>query len=220
MPGVDAPVGTRISGIGSDRGRNAQVTWKHLLQQTSEWEGECFGVPDTLDRYRSVQFQEVAPAGNKGDPRLLQEPGCYWEYNDARVNQLSLALMHLFGRPLADVFRDSIIQPIGAGDGWRWVGYDNSWIDLDGRRVHSVPGGSHWGGGLSIVSLDQARVGQLLLDQGRANCHQVISAASIKSMLTPCAIAQFYGYLTWLNRTRRAFPSVPASSSFAIGAGT
>jgi hypothetical protein len=36
---------------------------------------------------------------------------------------------------------------------------------------------------------------------------------------TPCAIAPFYGYLIWLNRTQREFPSVPASSSFAIGAG-
>ncbi|MEO5862316.1 MAG: serine hydrolase [Burkholderiales bacterium] len=220
LPNVDEPVGARISGIGFDQGRNAQVTWKHLLQQTSEWEGECFGVPDQVDRYRTVQFQQVTVAGKKGDQRPLQTPGCYWEYNDVRVNQLSLALMHLFGRPLAEVFRDSIMQPIGAGDGWSWVGYDNAWIDLGGRRVQSVPGGTHWGGGLSIGSVDQARVGQLLLDDGRANGGQVISAQWMQSMRAPCAIAPFYGYLIWLNRTQRVFPSVPASSYFAIGAGS
>lgn len=219
LPDVDEPVGTRISSIGFDQGRNAQVTWKHLLQQTSEWEGECFGVPDQVDRYRTVQFQQAAAAGKKGDLRPLQTPGSYWEYNDVRVNQLSLALMHLFGRPLPDVFRDSIMQPIGASDRWSWVGYDNAWIDLGGRRVQSVPGGTHWGGGLSIGSIDQARVGQLLLDDGRANGRQVISAEWMQSMRTPCAIAPFYGYLIWLNRTQRVFPSVPASSCFAIGAG-
>jgi CubicO group peptidase (beta-lactamase class C family) len=38
-------------------------------------------------------------------------------------------------------------------------------------------------------------------------------------MRTPCAIAPFYGYLVWLNQDRRIFPSAPASSYFAIGAG-
>ena len=53
LPDVEEPVGARVRGIGFDAGRNAQVTWEHLLQQTSEWEGECFGVPDQVDRYRT-----------------------------------------------------------------------------------------------------------------------------------------------------------------------
>jgi CubicO group peptidase (beta-lactamase class C family) len=220
LPNVDEPVGARISGIGFDEGRNARVTWAHLLQQTSEWEGECFGVPDQVDRYRTVQFQGAAAAGKKGDPRPLQTPGSYWEYNDVRINQLSLALLHLFGRPLPEVFRETIMQPIGASDRWSWVGYDNAWIELAGRRVQSVPGGSHWGGGMSIGSIDQARVGQLLLDDGRAQGRQVISSEWIGRMRTPCTIAPFYGYLIWLNHARRVFPSVPASSYFAIGAGS
>ena len=220
LPDVDEPVGARISGIGFDKGRNARVTWAHLLQQTSEWEGECFGVPDQVDRYRTLQFQAAAAKGKKGDPRPLRVPGTFWEYNDVRINQLSLALLHLFERPLPKVFRDAIMKPIGASNQWRWVGYDNSWIDLNGHRVQSVPGGTHWGGGMSIGSLDQARVGQLLLNDGKANGHQVISATWIKRMRTPCTIAPFYGYLIWLNHAQGVFPSVPESSYFAIGAGT
>jgi CubicO group peptidase (beta-lactamase class C family) len=220
LPDVDEPVGARISGIGFDEGRNAQVTWAHLLQQISEWEGECFGVPDQVERYRRVQFQGTPALGNKGDARPLRTPGTYWEYNDVRINQLSLALLHLFSRPLPEVFRETIMQPIGASDQWSWVGYDNAWIELAGRRIQSVPGGTHWGGGISIGSVDQARVGQMLLDEGRANGRQVISPQWIERMRTPCAIAPFYGYLIWLNHARRVFPSVPASSYFAIGAGS
>ena len=220
LPDVDEPVGARIANIGFDTGRNSQVTWAHLLQQTSEWEGECFGVPDQVDRYRTLQFQGSAAKGRKGDPRPLQAPGSYWEYNDVRINQLSLALLHLFGRPLPEIFREAIMQPIGASDRWRWVGYDTSWIYLDGQRVQSVPGGSHWGGGVSIGSLDQARVGQLLLDDGKVNGRQVISAQWIERMRTPSAIAPFYGYLVWINHAQRIFSSVPASSYFAIGAGS
>jgi CubicO group peptidase (beta-lactamase class C family) len=217
---VQEPVGIRVRGIGFDEGRNAQATWEHLLQQTSEWEGECFGVPDQVDRYRTVQFQGTAPAGKKGDPRPLAAPGTHWEYNDVRINQLSLALLHLFGRPLPEIFREAIMQPIGASDRWSWAGYDDAWIELGGQKVQSVPGGTHWGAGVSISSIDQGRVGQLLLDDGRANGRQVISSEWIERMRRPCPIAPFYGYLTWLNHAQRIFPSVPASSYFAIGAGS
>jgi CubicO group peptidase (beta-lactamase class C family) len=177
-------------------------------------------MPDQVEHHRRVSHDPKPPAGKKGERRALQRPGTYWEYNDVRINQLSLALLHLFGRPLPEVFREAIMQPIGASAQWRWVGYDNAWIELRGRRVQSVPGGTHWGGGVSIGSIDQARVGQLLLDNGKANGRQVISAGWIERMRRPCAIAPFYGYLIWLNHAQRIFPSVPASSYFAIGAGT
>ncbi len=220
LPDPDERVGARIHGIGFDDGRNADVTWAHLLQQTSEWEGECFGLPDQVDRYRTLQFQGAAPAGRKGDPRPLQAPGSFWEYNDVRINQLSLALLHLFGRPLPEVFREAIMDPIGASDRWRWEGYDDAWVEIGGRRMQSVPGGTHWGAGISIGSVDQARVGQMILDDGRADGRQVLSKAWVDRMRTPCAIAPFYGYLLWLNHERRVFPSAPASSCFAIGAGS
>jgi CubicO group peptidase (beta-lactamase class C family) len=220
LPDVHEPVGARAPGIGFDTGRNAQITWEHLLQQTSEWEGECFGLPDTVDRYRTVQFQGGAATGTKGDARPLQAPGTYWEYNDVRINQLSLALLYLFRRPLPEVFRECIMRPIGASENWRWDGYDNAWVEIEGRRMQSVPGGTHWGGGVSIGSVDQARVGQLLLDDGMCGGRRVLSAEWIARMRTPCAIAPFYGYLVWLNQARRIFPSVPESSYFAIGAGS
>ncbi len=219
LPDVDEAVCVRVPGIGFDKGQNALITWAQLLQQTSEWEGECFGVPDQADRYRAVTFGK-APAGKKGDPRPLQKPGTYWEYNDVRINQFSLALLHLFQRALPDVFREAIMQPIGASDQWNWVGYDNAWVQVAGQRVQSVPGGSHWGGGLSISSEDQALIGQMLLDEGQAKGQQVISADWVQRMRTPSTIAPYYGYLVWLNHEQKVFPSVPESSYFAIGAGS
>ena len=219
LPEVDEPVVARLPGIGFDSAHNRGVTWAQLLQQTSEWEGECFGVPDQVDRYRTVHFQPNPASGRKGDARPLQAPGSYWEYNDVRINQLSLALLHLYQRPLPQVFAEAIMRPLGTSEDWRWVGYDHAWVDLNGARVQSVPGGSHWGGGVSISSLDQARIGQLLLDEGRHEGRQLISAEWIRNMRVPCALAPFYGYLIWLNRERSVFPSVNAASYFAIGAG-
>lgn len=219
MPDVNEPVHVRVPGIGFDNGNNALITWAHLLQQTSEWQGELFGLPDQADHYRAVTFGEP-PAGKKGELRPLQKPGSYWEYNDVRINQFSLALLHLFQRPLPEVFREAIMQPLGATENWNWVGYDNAWVEVAGRRVQSVPGGTHWGGGLSISSDDQALIGQMLLDEGSVNGKRVLSADWIRRMRTPGELAPYYGYLVWLNHQQKMFPSVPASSYFAVGAGS
>ncbi|MFN7641523.1 MAG: serine hydrolase, partial [Burkholderiales bacterium] len=135
LPDVHEPVIRRVPGIGFEGGRNPEITWHQLLQQTSEWEGSVFGLPEQVDRWRAVQYQPVPPAGRKGDARPLQAPGSYWEYNDVRINQLSLALLHLFGRPLPEVFAEAIMRPIGASDRWRWEGYRNAWVTVRGRRM-------------------------------------------------------------------------------------
>jgi CubicO group peptidase (beta-lactamase class C family) len=219
LPDVDEPVGRRVRGIGFDEGNNAMVTWRHLLTQTSEWSGEVFGFSDQADHYRTVTFGKPT-GGVKGQPRPLQPPGTYWEYNDVRINQLSLALLHLFKQPLPEVFREAITRPIGASEDWQWVGYDNSWVTVAGQRVQSVPGGTHWGGGLSIGAADQALIGRMMLDDGAARGRQVLSKEWLQQMRTPCPLAPYYGWLIWLNHERRPFPSLPASSSFAIGAGS
>lgn len=220
LPDVDEPVRARVPGIGFDTGNNALITWRHLLQQTSEWEGERFGVSDQADRYRAVTFG-AAPDGKKGDPRPLQTPGTYWEYNDVRINQLSYALLHLFRQPLPEIFRDAVMRPIGASETWNWACYDNAWVSIDGVLMPSVPGGSHWGAGMSISSEDQALIGQMLLNDGRAqDGKQVISHDWLRAMRTPSELAPYYGYLIWLNDGQKMFPSVPESSFFGVGAGS
>lgn len=74
---------------------------------------------------------------------------------------------------------------------------------------------------MSISSEDQALVGQMMLNEGvAANGNRVLSAEWIRQMQVPCALAPFYGYLVWLNKDQKVFPSVPASSYFAVGAGS
>ncbi len=224
LPDVGEPVFTRVPNIGFDSAHNRRITWRQLLEQTSEWEGACFGLPDTVDRYRTVSHDPRPPAGKKGDARPLQTPGTYWEYNDVRINQLSLALLHLFREPLPEVFRDAILRPLNAGENFAWRGYDDGWmeiVDRDGvkRKMQSVPGGTHWGGGVSISARDQARIGQLLLNDGAHNGAQLIPTTWAKRMREPCYIAPFYGWLMWLNPDGTQFPVASKDASFMIGAG-
>ena len=212
-------VSERLPGIGFDSPHNRAITWEHLLTQTSEWEGVCFGMPDQVEHYRHVAHDPKPAGGRKGDKRPLQEPGTYWEYNDVRINQLSLALLHLFRRPLPEVFMESVLTPLGGGAGFRWAGYDDAWVEIDGRRMQSVPGGTHWGAGVSIGARDQARIAQLMLDGGAHDGEQLVPREWIHRMQQPCAIAPFYGWLTWLNRNGRLFADASRASWFMIGAG-
>src|SRR5688572_6485681 len=219
LPDPNEPVVARVPGIGFEAAHNRAVTWRHLLEQTSEWEGSNFGIPDSVDRYRHVNHEPRPPQGKKGEKRPLQAPGTYWEYNDVRINQLSLALLHLFRQPLEKVFLENVLQPIGGGRDFRWEGYDDAWVNIDGQRMPSVPGGTHWGGGVSISARDQARVGQLFLDEGLHQGRQVIPRDWVRRMQEPNAVAPFYGLLTWLNRDGRMFADASRASWFMFGAG-
>ncbi len=219
LPDADEPVAVRLPGIGFDSAHNRPITWRQLFDQTSEWEGSCFGLPDQVDRWRTVAHDPKPPGGRKGDARPLQTPGTYWEYNDVRINQLALALLHLFGKPLPEVFADALMQPLGASSDWQWQGYDAAWVDIAGRRVQSVPGGTHWGGGVAISARDQARLGQLMLNEGRHGDQQLVPAAWVQQMRQPGALAPFYGWLMWLNSDGLQFPGASAASSFMVGAG-
>ena len=220
LPDADEPVVARLPGIGFESAPNRPVTWAHLLTQTSEWEGSCFGLPDTVDRWRTVAHDPRPAGGPKGGARPLQPAGSYWEYNDVRINQLALALLHLFRAPLPQIFLERVLRPLGGGEGFAWEGYDEAWVDLPGvGRVQSVPGGSHWGGGVSIGARDQARIGQLFLEGGVAGGRQVVPSAWLERMAEPCPVAPFYGCLLWLNRGGLAFPGMSERAVFMVGAG-
>jgi CubicO group peptidase (beta-lactamase class C family) len=143
----------------------------------------------------------------------------FWEYNDVRVNRLSLALLRLWQRPLPEVFRELVMESIGASPDWEWHGYRNSYVEVDRRRVQSVSGGSHWGGGVLIHARDQARIGLLMLHGGEWGGRRVLSREWIARIREPCALNPQYGYLWWLNTDRKWLPSAPMDSYFASGAG-
>jgi CubicO group peptidase (beta-lactamase class C family) len=199
--------------------QNRSITWRHLLQQTSEWEGTLWGKPDSIDHNRNVGRAELGGPG-KGTQRSLRAPGSYWEYNDVRVNRLSLSLLQLFRRPLADVLRESVMDPIGASRGWQWQPYANAWVDIDGVSMPSVPGGSHWGGGLWMAAREHARFGLLMLRGGQWGDQQLVDTAWIDEMRRPSPLHPGYGFLWWLNTGRTALPSAPETSYAARGAGS
>jgi CubicO group peptidase (beta-lactamase class C family) len=192
---------------------NRTITWDHLLRQTSDWQGTLWDKPDWADR---PEGQRPAEWPN----RPLREPGTYFKYNDVRVNVLALAALHVHRRPLPEVLREEIMDPIGASSTWRWHGYDNSWIELDGRKVQSVSGGGHWGGGMFINAYDMARFGYLFLRNGKWKDRTLVSEKWIEMARTPGPANVNYGYANWyLNTERKPLPAAPATAVHFVGNG-
>lgn len=215
---VHEPVCRTVDDGGFEGPHNSKITWHHLLQQTSEWEGTLWDKPDLIDRNR-VAGGRPSRGAKKGTHRDLAEPGGFWEYNDVRVNRLSLALMRLWQRPLPEVFRELVMDPIGASADWEWHGYRNSTITVGGKPMHSVAGGSHWGGGVFVHARDQARIGLLMQRGGVWGEKRILSEDWIARCRVPCDLNANYGYLWWLNTGRARYPSAPAGSYYAMGAG-
>jgi CubicO group peptidase (beta-lactamase class C family) len=209
-------VADSVADGGFEGAHNREITWHHLLQQTSEWQGTLFGIPDVVDHHRSVGETGGAERGTR---RELRAPGTYWEYNDVRVNRLGLALLRVFGEPLPRVLEREIMAPIDASQTWKWHGYRNSWVDVKGARMQSVPGGAHWGGGIWISSFDHARVGYLLLRHGEWAGRKILSDEWIARATTPCPLNPVYGYMWWLNTERQLYPAASERAFAAQGAG-
>lgn len=215
---LDAPVADSVDDGGFELPWNAGITWRMLLQQTSEWQGTLWGIPDHVDANRALGSDFLAWPP-KGTRRVVHPPGSFWEYNDVRVNRLALALLRVFRRPLPEVLRLRVMDPIGAGRAWEWHGYDDAWVTIDGQRMASVTGGSHWGAGMMIDSFDHARFGLLHLWDGVWLGRRILPGSWVRTATEPCALKPDYGLLWWLNAGHVHFPSLPADLFWAAGMG-
>lgn len=210
---VEEPVKNYVWDDTFEGPHNSKITWEHLLHQTSNWSGELWGGFDWADRPSAKENIDQWRA------RALSEPGSTFEYNDVRVNVLAYSLLNIFRKPLPQVLKERIMDPIDASPTWRWYGYEDSWVTLDGLKMQSVSGGGHSGGGLFINTEDMARFGLLYLNDGKWDGKQLLTSQSISKAMESSNANASYGYMWWLNRGDRKWNKVPDHVFYAAGFG-
>jgi CubicO group peptidase (beta-lactamase class C family) len=209
---VHAPVHRHIRGQdGFDdfsSEHNRKITWDHMLRMTSEWEGEVWGKPWHAEGRR--------------DPRNLplQEPGTYLVYSNVASARLALAAMQVWREPLPEILKRHVMDPIGASTTWRWQGYDNAWVTIDGRWMQGSSSGGGWGASMWISAFDLARFGLFTLHRGTWDGEQLLSEAWFDLAETPTDLLTTRGFMNWnLNTNRELLPSAPESALYHSGSG-
>ena len=211
---VDETVSSYIWGNYFRSEHNSKITWRHLLTQSSDWSGQLWGGYDWADR------PEKTGGIDDWKLRSLNEPGTVFEYNDVRVNLLAYSLLEVYRKPLPQILREEIMDPIGASSSWRWYGYENSWVDIDGRKMQSVSGGGHSGGGIFINTEDHARFGLLFCNDGMWNEQKIIDSSWIDAAVESSQAEENYGFMWWLNKSAsRYVENAPSTMFYAAGFG-
>lgn len=186
---------------------NRKVTWDHLLRMTSEWEGEVWGKPWHAE-------------GRRPDDTPLQEPGSFYVYSNVASARLAKAVMQVWRQPLPEVLREHVMRPIGASPTWRWHGYDNAWVEIDGKKMQGSSSGGGWGGSMWINAPDLARFGLFTLHQGYWDGEQLMSRQWFEKAETPTGIQPGRGFINWnLNTGRETLSHAPESAFYHSGSG-
>lgn len=129
-------------------------------------------------------------------PRI--PPATRFEYTDANPVLVGIAIAAAAGQREERYAEEQLFKPLGMRN-YRWTGAD---------QTGNVSGG--WG--LRLRAIDMAKVGMLMLDEGRWQGRQVVPAAWIREMTTPApkATAQDYGYYCWINHVVESEPEFGA----------
>ena len=109
------------------------------------------------------------------------------------------------------------MDPIGASDTWRWTGYRNSWIVIDGLPVQAVSGGGHWGGGMIINSYDLGRFGLFTLNKGQWDNKNILPSSWFEMATKSTDAKTDYGFGIALRTTDTIRPSHVAYGLEALG---
>jgi CubicO group peptidase (beta-lactamase class C family) len=129
-------------------------------------------------------------------PRI--PPATRFEYTDANPVLVGAAIAAASGQPEDRYAEEHIFKPLGMRN-YHWTGAD---------QTGTVSGG--WG--LRLRAVDMAKLGMLMLDDGRWQGRQVVPASWIRQMTTPSpnATAQDYGYYCWINHIVESEPEFGA----------
>lgn len=147
------------------QGCKKDITVRHILSHTS---GLQDVIPTTLEldtdsgRTNLVQFALCA--------EVEDNPGTRWKYGNKAIGLLSGLVRKASGKSIDAYLDTTVFKSLGIAD--------YSWFK-DGTGTPCA-----WAG-LRLLPRDLAKIGQLVLDDGKFAGEQVLSASWMKDMLTP-----------------------------------
>ncbi len=115
---------------------------------------------------------------------LAHSPGAQWQYNPDDINLVGLVVEKATGKRYADYLSEKLWRPLGQAHSLVYVDRKN------GTAMKSCC--------LMSRPMDWAKIGQLILDEGRFGSKQIVSASWIRQMITPSSASDRFGFQVWL----------------------
>lgn len=175
---VDDAIGGYVPELARDR--RGEITIRELLEMRSGLRRD--------ERLKLGSDLVSLYLGPRIEESLLQIPserlpGYAYDYNNANTQLLALVLERATGRRLAEYLSDRLWRPIGAGNA-------SVWLDRPNGTAHAFCC-------VFATARDWARVGQLMLDDGRVGVTTVIPAEHVRRMTLPSPLNPDYGWHVW-----------------------
>jgi CubicO group peptidase (beta-lactamase class C family) len=168
---LDADVSTYVPEMATTLYRGATI--RHLLDMRASIPLE----PEQQRAYEVATNWEPAAAGEQGADLVSflqgltaphQAHGCPFSYISANTDLLGWAIERATGQTIAALLTARIWQPMGAED--------RAYITLDRKGL------ARCAGGFCATARDLARLGQLIVDDGRRGTRQIIPASVISDI--------------------------------------
>lgn len=183
-----------------------EITIRHLLTMSAglEWD-ENVALADP-DHGELRLWRADDPLRCALEPRIVAKPGTLWNYSGACSELLAAVLEKVAGRPVDELARDLLFEPLGIED-FEWA-----------RLKSGSPSAS---GGLRLNARDLAKLGSLVSMGGRWGERSLLPQDWIRDAISPQIGAPdrlfFYGYHWWLGRSLLRKREVTWAAGLGLG---
>jgi CubicO group peptidase (beta-lactamase class C family) len=180
---LDFPIKPGPSGIG-----NAPITLRNLATHTAGFEEELHDFGSDKSGKLPISIRDFVI---RNQPHRFAAPGKALAYSNYGITLIGYIVQRVSIEPFADYVQRHIFSPLGMTHstfkqplppGFQaTLGYlSTSKPDTGFEGVSEVPAG-----GLSSTAADMALFGQMLLNHGTLNGHQILQPSSVATLFTP-----------------------------------
>jgi len=220
----DDPASKYIPGWSADP-RKSRITIRELATHTSGIaDAEQDGIPhEQLPGWKGDFWKRVPDPFSIAvrQAPVLFEPGTQYAYSNPGMAALAYAVTAaLRGGDIRTLLKERVLDPLGVPERHWSIGYGQAY-EVDGLKLYA-----NWGGA-TFTARAAARVGQLMMLQGRWNGRELIRRDVVKQVLTdqgmprpprgPADPAPASG-LAWYTNTDGVWPEAPRDAFAGAGA--
>lgn len=188
VPGLDEPIIDQFpeyADLAADPERR-KILVRHVLSMKmgTEWNED---LPYT-DPANSEIAMELAPDRYRFvlDRPMVNEPGDWWTYNGGATAVIAKLIARGAGKPIDKYAAERLFTPLGI-ESFEWI------AGADGEPSAAS--------GLRLSVHDLAKIGKLVLNDGKWNSEQIVPASWLRTSFTPYSNLQTglrYGFFWWL----------------------